>query len=299
MSTINKAGLFDPELVKDLINKVAGHSSLAKLSAQKPVAFNGQKEFTFTLDKEVDIVAESGEKSVGGLTLSPTTIVPIKFEYGARVSDEFMIATEDEQLDILSNFNEGFAKKLARGLDLAAFHGVNPRSGSASAVVGNNNFAYLVSQHVTYGTGTADQDIESAIALVQGSDNVVTGMAMAPSLAAALAALTNGTNDRLYPELAWGAHPATINGLPVDINKSVSDMSTDGSTKTDPDQAYVGDFANMFKWGYSKNIPTQIIEFGDPDNSGHDLKGYNQVYIRAEAYIGWGILDPTAFAVIY
>ena len=34
----------------------------------------------------------------------------------------------------------------------------------------------------------------------------------------------------------------------------------------------------------------EIIQYGDPDNSGKDLKGYNQIYIRAEAYIGWGIL---------
>ena len=54
--------LFDPQLVGDLINKVKGHSSLAKLAPQIPVAFNGNKEFTFSMDKEVDVVAESGAK---------------------------------------------------------------------------------------------------------------------------------------------------------------------------------------------------------------------------------------------
>ena len=42
-----------------------------------------------------------------------------------------------------------------------------------------------------------------------------------------------------------------------------------------------------------------ISELGDivyKDNSGKDLKGYNQVYIRAEVYIGWGILVPEYFA---
>ena len=61
---------------------------------------------------------------------------------------------------------------------------------------------------------------------------------------------------------------------------------------------YVGDFENAFKWGYAKEIPLEIIEYGDPDNSGNDLKGYNQVYLRAEVYLGWGILDPEAFARI-
>ena len=41
-----------------------------------------------------------------------------------------------------------------------------------------------------------------------------------------------------------------------------------------------------------------MIEYGDPDNSGYDLKGHNQVYLRGEAYIGWGILDKDAFALV-
>ena len=33
-------------------------------------------------------------------------------------------------------------------------------------------------------------------------------------------------------------------------------------------------------------------------NVGKDLKAYNQVCLRAETYIGWGILDAAAFARI-
>ena len=62
------------------------------------------------------------------------------------------------------------------------------------------------------------------------------------------------------------------------------------------DHAIVGDFSNAFKWGFSKEIPLEIIKYGDPDNTGKDLKGYNQVYIRAEVYLGWGILVPEYFA---
>lgn len=91
MATLSKGGLFEPTLTKDLINKVKGKSSLAVLSAQTPISFNGQKEFTFSMDKEIDIVAENGKKTAGGITLEPVTIVPIKFEYGARVSNEFMV----------------------------------------------------------------------------------------------------------------------------------------------------------------------------------------------------------------
>lgn len=285
-----KGSLFDPTLVTDLVTKVRGKSSIAALCAQTPIPFNGLKEFTFSMDKEIDIVAEEGEKSEGGISVAPVTIVPIKFEYGARVSDEFLYATEETQIDILTSFNDGFAKKVAKGLDLAAFHGINPRTNSASTVIGTNHFDGKVTQTVTYASATPDDNLEAAIALVDGSDMDVTGMALSKTFGAAMAKVkANGV--KLYPEFAFGASPKTLNGIAVDVNKTVSG----GTTK---DHAIIGDFQNGFKWGYSKQIPMEIIKYGDPDNSGKDLKGYNQVYIRAEIYLGWGILLPEAFAII-
>jgi len=290
--TLNKGALFDPVLVTDLFNKVKGESSLAKLSRQEPIPFNGQKEFVFTMDNEIDVVAESGKKSHGGISLEPIIIQPIKVEYGARVSNEFMIASEEERINILRAFNDGFAKKVARGLDLMAFHGVNPRTGSPTAVIGNNHFDAKVTQTVDSDLSDPNQDVEAAIAMVQGTDNDVTGMIMSPGFRSALAQQKDAQGLPMFPELAWGNAPSDINGLPVDVNRTVSDMSADNAL------AYVGDFANCFKWGYSRQIPLRVIEYGDPDNSGNDLQGYNQVYIRAEVFLGWGILDPEAFARI-
>lgn len=291
MAVLSKGTLFDPELVSDLVNKVQGKSSLAVLAKQVPVSFNGSKEFTFTLDKDVDVVAENGKKTEGGVTVEPVIINPIKIEYGARISDEFMYASDEEKINILKAFNEGFAKKVARGLDIMAMHGVNPRTKLASTVIGTNHFDNLVSQKVTFVKAQVEENIEAAVGLVQGSNGVVTGMAMSPVVSSELAKLkVNGV--RQYPELAWGANPGSINGLAVDINTTVSE-GVDNKEK-----AIVGDFANMFKWGYAKEVPLQVIEYGDPDNSGKDLKGYNQVYLRAEAYIGWAILDAKSFARI-
>ena len=282
---LEKSTLFDPKLVDDLINKVQGASALAQLSGQTPIPFNGQKEFIFTMDSEVDVVAESGAKSHGGVTVTPKTIVPIKIEYGARVSDEFMYASEKEQLGILKAFNEGFARKVARGIDLMAFHGVNPRTGLASAVIGTNNFDSVIVTPVVAALGLGD--IDAAIEGAIGSVDRVTGMALSPAGRAALAKLTATDGRALFPELAWGNAPKVVNGLAVEVNDTVEDSV-----------AYLGDFANAFKWGFAKQIPLEVIQYGDPDNSGFDLKGYNQVYLRAEAYVGWGILDDAAFISI-
>lgn len=290
MSVLSRGNLFDPSLVTDLVNKVKGKSSLAALSAKKPIPFNGSKEFTFTMDSEIDIVAENGAKSHGGITVDPVIIVPIKVEYGARVSDEFMYASEEAQIDILKAFNDGFAKKVARGLDLMAIHGINPRTGLASTVIGDNHFDAKVTQTVDFTEADPEANIEAAVAMVQGSDSEVTGLAMSTAFSGALAALkVNGVKQ--YPELAWGSNPGTLNGLKIEINKTVSDANSN-------DRAIIGDFAGMFSWGYAKEVPLEVIRYGDPDNSGNDLKGHNQVYLRAEMYLGWGILDATSFARI-
>ena len=287
----SKGTLFDPKLVKDLLNKVKGKSSLAVLGQQTPVSFNGNKEFTFNMDSEIDIVAENGKKTHGGITVAPVTIIPIKFEYGARVSDEFLYATEEEKIDILTAFNDGFAKKVARGLDIAAIHGLNPRSKSESAVVGNNCFAKAVTASVDYSSTTPDTSIEEAINEVENNENEVNGIAISNAVRADLAAMKNSTNDKLYPEFAFGGKPATLGSQRMDINNTVS---FNGSSL----KGIVGDFENCFKWGYAKEIPLEVIKYGDPDNSGKDLKGYNQVYIRAEVFLGWAIMDPASFALI-
>lgn len=285
---LSRGNLFEPVLVTDLINKVKGRSSLAVLSKQEPIPFDGTKEFIFTMDNEIDIVAENGKKSHGGVSVEPVKVIPIKIEYGARVSDEFMYAAEAERINIIKAFNDGFAKKLAKGLDLMAIHGVNPRTGTASTVIGENNFDSKVTQKVTYSKDNVEDGIESAIEMVQGADNEVNGLLIATEVSSALAKLkVNGV--RQYPELRFGANPGNLNGLRLEINNTVKDA-------TSKDVGLTGDFDTCFKWGFAKTIPLKVIEYGDPDNSGKDLQGYNQVYLRAEAYIGWGIFDGKAFA---
>lgn len=289
---LTRENLFPETLVTEMINQVKGKSALANLCAATPIPFNGMKEFTFTFDKEVDVVAENGAKTKGGVTVSPVTIVPVKIEYGARISDEFDYASEEAQLDYLKAFAEGWAKKAARGLDLMAFHGINPRTGLASSVIGDNHFDKKVTQTVTItDSSTPDANMEDAIAMVQGSEFDVTGAAFSPAFRSSLAAMKTADGRKLYPELAWGSNPGSINGLRVESNSTISANSS-------LDRALVGDFESCFKWGYAKQIPVEIIRYGNPDNDAvlGDLKGHNQIYLRAEAYIGWGILSPAAFA---
>ena len=295
-SILSKGNLFPEELIPDFIQQTRGASAIAKLCGSQPIPFNGTKEFTFTLDKEVDIVAENGAKGVGGATIGARTIVPLKIEYGCRISDEFRYASEETQMNYLKAFSEGFARKAAKGLDLMTMHGINPRTATASAIIGTNNFdsAITGSNVITIASGDKpDANIESAIAAVQNAERDVTGLIMAPAFRAGLAAQTTNDGAKLYPELAWGNNPGSINGLRTEVTSNLSANSS-------LDRALVGDFTNAFRWGYAKEIPIEIIEYGNPDNDATlgDLKGHNQIYLRGEMYIGWGILDTAAFAFV-
>lgn len=296
MAAITRNGMFPPELVSEMFNMVQGHSSLAKMAGSRPIGFNGTGIFTFALDDEVDLVAEGGAKSEGTAGIGLAQIQPVKIEYGFRTSDEFMIASEEYQLDVLRAFAEGFARKTARGLDIMAFAGVNPRTDTAATALASYNFAGNCSTSDTYVPATPDPvgNIQAVIAAIEANGYESTGMILGPTLRSALAAVTegSGSNKPLFPELMFGGKPDTFYGLDFDVNSTVEYSSTVDL------RAVIGNFRDYFKWGYAKQIPIKVIEYGDPDNSGKDLQGYNQVYIRGEAYIGWGILDYNAFGFI-
>lgn len=291
MSSVAKGSLFPAELVAEVFSKVNGHSSVARLANQIPIAFAGNEIMTFTLDHEVSIVAEGAAKPAGDATVAAVTIQPIKVVYQARVNDEFMKCAEEKRFNYLQAFTDGFAKKIARGLDIMALHGLNPYDNTTSSLIGTNCLDRNASVGTeAYTSGSEEADIAGAIADIGDYD--CTGIAMSKTFAAALAQ-TNLSGNRPYEDFMWGGNPGSIRGIPCDVNSTVS-VATSTAVNH---YAYVGDFQNAFKWGYAENIPLEVIEYGDPDNAG-DLKRYNQVLLRAEAFIGWGILDGAAFSRI-
>jgi HK97 family phage major capsid protein len=279
---------FPAELVKEVFIGAKGKSSIAKLSDQMPIAFSGTDVMAFSMSGEVNLVAEGAAKGQHSGSNNVINIVPLKVEYGQRVSDEFIKCSEEKQLDYMRAFADGFASKIARGVDIMVMHGTNPATGAlATTLIGDNSFDTNDDvTSITYTAADPEANIASAVAAIGDYD--LNGVAMSKSFASALAGLkVNGVPQ--YPELGWGATPATIKGVPVDVNSTVGAVQGE--------YAYAGDFKNAFKWGYADVINFEVIQYGDPDNNG-DLKRYNQVYLRAEAWIGWAILDGSAFARI-
>lgn len=292
-NSLKTGTLFKPELVKELISKVQGKSVLAKLSAQTPIPFNGTEQFIFNLEGNAQIVGEGEQKGAGKATLTSKVIKPIKFVYQARITDEFKYASEERQIQYLQSFSDGFAKKIAEAFDIAALHGLEPKSMTDASFRATNSFdGQITANVVTYAEDTFDDNIEAAVQQVTAKGGTVTGIAISPVGGQALAKIRDTNKNPLYPEFRFGQNPNSFYGMASDINKNLT--VTGGTAETD--HAIVGDFQNMFKWGYAENVPLEIIEYGDPDGAGRDLKAYNEICLRAEAFIGWGILDTEAFA---
>lgn len=291
-NSLKQGTLFKPELVKELISKVQGRSVLAKLSSQTPIPFNGVEQFIFNLEGNAQIVGEGQQKGAGKAIIEPKVIKPLKFVYQARITDEFKYASEEKQLEYLSQFADGFAKKIADAFDIAAIHGLEPKGLTDATFRDTNSFDGLISGNiVTYAEDKFDDNIDAAVQQIVAKGGEVTGVAISPVGGQSLAKLkVNGVAQ--YPEFRFGQNPDSLYGMKSDVNKNLT--VTGGTAQTD--HAIVGDFENRFKWGYAENIPMEIIEYGDPDGAGRDLKAYNEILLRAEAFIGWGILDADAFA---
>ncbi|HEL0615792.1 phage major capsid protein [Streptococcus equi] len=290
--TQKQGTLYSPELVTDLISKVQGTSVLAKLSKQVPIPFAGIEQFVFNIEGNAQIVGEGDKKDAGQSSMTSKVIKPLKFVYQARITDEFKHASEEKQIAYLQAFNDGFAKIIARSFDIAAIHGLEPKSMADASFKTDNSFDGVITGNVvTFNAGTIDDNIDAAVAQISAKGGEVTGLALSPAAGQALAKIkVNGVVQ--YPEFRFGQNPDSFYGMPSDVNKN---MTTTGGTAK-KDHAIVGDFQNRFKWGYAENIPLEIIEYGDPDQTGRDLKAYNEICLRTEVYIGWGILDADAFA---
>lgn len=293
-TTTTSTGLFPEALVPEIFAKVKGHSALAKLSGQSAIRFAGTQQFVFSMDGEASIVGEGENKPAGDAKFEPVTITPIKFVYQHRLTDEFIKMSDEARVPYLRAFADGFGTKMARALDIAAFHGIDPASKAVVTGLATKNFDTLLGTGYTvaYTAANPDDNIDSAVQAIIAGNGEVNGIAMSPTFGAAMGAMKDEANSNrsLYPEFRFGQNPAAFAGLASDVNSTVS-------YNTATDMAIVGDFQNAFKWGYADNIPLEIIEYGDPDGQG-DLKRKNQIVLRSEAYIGWGILDPASFRLI-
>lgn len=293
-NTLQAGTLFSPELVNELFSKVKGKSVLAKVSNQNPIPQEGLEYFVFDMEGNAQILGEGEQVKAGKTTTKPKVVKPYEIVYQSRVSDKFLTMSEDKKIDLLEKYNEGFSKKVAEAMDIGAIHGVEPKSLTDASFKATNSFDGVVTTNVVpYETGKIEAHINSAIRALKALGGESNGILFSNQASQDMSEVKEN-NVVKYPQFQFGQTPEVFAGMKSDETKNM--VLTGGTHTAKKDHVIVGDFENSFKWGYSDQVKLEVIVYGDPDQTGRDLKAYNEVCLRATVNIGWGILDETAFA---
>lgn len=269
---------------------------LSKLAPQDPqIKVGSTDHFTFTATPAAELVGESAQKSSQSGVPSKVTTKTYKVQVTYRFSNEVQWEDEDYQTGIIDGLVANVATALSRALDLIAIHGVNPATGALAASV--SDYFDKAGNGVNRVISTADvqADLETAAQDLQTAGYIATGIALDPLYAGKLARKKDSQDRPLYPELGLGFGFDTFQGLAAASSDTVSGRQELASADVTV-QAILGDW-NAFQWGVAREVPLELIEYGDPDGNG-DLKRTNEVAIRAEAVLGYAIFDGSAFTII-
>lgn len=277
------------EVTQAIINKVGDTSTIAALSPSTPQLFLNEDYIVFNGAAEAEVVAEGQQKNSYEQTASSITGKKFKVQCTTRVTEELKWADEDNRLEIISSIQEDQTKAIARALDYVIYHAINPKSGTTL-----DGYTALTAG-ATAVTDSGD-DIANVDALADAvNEYEINGVALSRTWASRLRKLrVPATGMRFYPEIPINLAAGTLDGIPAATSTTV-----DGKKATTPTKVLgiMGDYS-LIKWGMIRDIWAEVIQYGDPDQTGVDLKAHNQIAYRTEAMFSYAVLDPKAFAVL-
>lgn len=277
------------EVTQAIINKVGNTSTIAALSPSTPQLFLNEDYMVFDGAAEAEVVAEGQKKSSYEQTASYITGKKFKVQCTTRVTEELKWADEDNRLEIISSIQEDQTKAIARALDYVIYHAINPKSGTKL-----DGYDALTANAVAV-TDSGD-DIANVDALADAvNEYEINGVALSRTWASRLRKLrVPATGMRFYPEIPINLAAGTLDGIPAATSTTV-----DGKKATTPTKVLgiMGDYS-LIKWGMIRDIWAEVIQYGDPDQTGVDLKAHNQIAYRTEAMFSYAVLDPKAFAAL-
>ena len=283
--------LLPKEVATVITKKAKDTSTIAALSPSEPQLFLDKDYMVFSGNAEAEVIAEGEQKSSYEETLSPVVGKRFKVQTTTRVTDELRFADDDARLEIISKIQADQAAALGRVLDYVVYHAFDPKKKTTLA-----GFTKL-SDTAAQVTATTDRvaDID-ALAEAVNDEYDINGIAMSKTMTNELRRIRiKDTMQRLYPEIPLNLKVGSLDGIPASTSGTVNGrLITDTPTNV---LAFLGDFS-LIKWGMVRDIWSEIIEYGYPDGSGKDLKGYNQIAYRTEAIYSYAILDPKGIAVL-
>ena len=290
--------LLPRNIADGMITASRSTSVVARLSGREPMRFGEVDYITFNDFPKAEFVEEGADKASTTGGFDSVTAKPHKAQVTMRFNEEVQWLDEDYQLGVLRELGNAGGVALSRALDLGLIHRINPLSGSV--ISGWTNYVTATTKRVEIDTADADADFKAAVGLLVNASPSwpVNGAAFDPKFSWALANLmardgAGETSQQRYPQLGFGTNVTDFMGIPVAQGDTVS--GTPEATDTGV-RAIVGDWQGGVRWGIQRNLPVEIIRYGDPDGQG-DLKRKNQIALRLEIVYGWYVFTDR-FAVV-
>lgn len=236
------------------------------------------------------LVHEGGAKPDNGRQVIAKPFTTVKLVYSQRVTDEFMMWTQERQGDFVSRLVSDWTRKsLPRDIDTVVLHGLDPNTNTLDTNLSDylTKAGSSIAVPSTGDTAAAiDTDFGTAVAALNGQD--INGVAIAPDAASKLATIMNG-NIQKYPGLGvFGLTGGNLAGKRAASTPEVAANNT---------KLILGDWSQLYL-GFAGAADWKVIEYGNPDGGSADLQNVNQVCIRMELKFGFRVLDANAFAVV-
>lgn len=287
------SNLVETSIAEKIWNKAFDGSIVRRLTDAEPISMGRNAIPVQSVRPSAHVLSEGEVKKSSKYELGAKLIVPMKAQVQVRMSEEFV---KTNPVNALAHLEDEFAKAITRQIDLAVLHGKQAIDGT------DINISGLVSVSDTANEVTVPADralIEDAVLdgeeLLAAGGFYPSGYAFDPlGVTRFSRAATSG--QRAFPELN-AANPRTLSGFRgayAAVSPTVSGR-VDSSTDTGV-LAIAGDWSTV-KLGYNSDVEFEVIEFGDPDQSGRDLKAHNELMYRSEVFFGYTILDKDAFVL--
>lgn len=277
-------------VAKAITTKMKDTSTIAALSPQLPQLFVDSEALVFDGAAEAEIVGENTKKTNYEQSITTVKAQRVKIQTTTRVTSELRWADEDNQLDIIALIQEDQAKALGRALDYIVYHAINPKTGAPAS-----GFTALATSGVQVEAGTdAAANLDLMVEAINEKYEL-NGFALSKKYANALRKIrVAATGARLFPDIPINLAVGSLEGVAAATSNTVNAPNATTATNV---LAVAGDFS-LIRWGMVRDITAEVIEYGDPDGTGVDLKQYNQVAYRTEAVLAYSVIDPHAFAVL-
>ena len=238
------------------------------------------------------LLHEGQAKGDNGRKITPRPFTTYKLVYSQRVTDEFLRWTDAKQIDFIGGLvNNWLTKSMPRDLDTIVLHGCDPFTGEVDSELAD----YITkpgSSILVPSTGDTaaaiDADFATAVSELGKGATDINGIAITGDAAAKLATIVENGKAKYTGLGVFGLEGNNLSG------KRAASTPEVGANNV---KLVMGDWSQLLL-GFAGQATWRVHTAGDPDNTGKDLAGYNQVLIRLELHAGHRVLDDKAFAYV-